>query len=119
MKDLTKINTPFGELDDSTKGALLLAHLRQEPIEVSYGIVWGEVPEPMWELGLKYRVRPAAPVIGHVKFSGPGPIYHSLHPVDGNAEYKVHVTMPTRDGAHVSGTYTSPDGLQIMVEVVA
>ncbi len=119
MNDLTKINTPFGELDDATKGALLLAQLRGEVIESDLAGQWWENTCPGWTDHISYRVRPAAPVIGSVKFSGPGPIYHSLHPVDGNAEYKVHVTMPTRDGAHVSGTYTSPDGLQIVVEVAA
>jgi hypothetical protein len=115
--DLTEINTPFGTLDDATKGALLLAHLRQEPIECADANGWMEVKEPMWVGYFKYRVRPAEPVIGHVKFSGPGPIYHSLHPVDGNAEYKVQVTMPTLGGEHISGVYTSPDGLQIVVEL--
>lgn len=121
-QDLTKINQPFGKLDDATKGALLLAHFRQEPIESDgFDGEWWENATPVWAKGITYRVRPAAPVIGYAKFSGLGPIYHSLHPHDDNAEcsaeYKVHVTMPTRNGAHIPGVYTSPDGLQIVIEV--
>ena len=115
-QDLTKINQPFGELDDATKGALLLADFCGNVIESYDRGLWFETA-PNWIDGIIYRVRPAAPVIGSVKFSGPGPIYHSLHPVDGNAEYKVHVTMPTRDGAHIPGVYTSTEGLHIVVEV--
>ena len=116
-QDLTKINQPFGDLDDVTKGALLLAHLRGEVIEGSGGHNWRENTCPIWADNLYYRVRPAAPVIGSVKFSGLGPTYQSLHPGDGNAEYKVHVTMPTRNGAHIPGVYTSTEGLHIVVEV--
>ena len=117
-QDLTKINQPFGELDDATKGALLLAHLRGDVIESGKPAGnWWENTCPLWADDIPYRVRPAAPVIGSVKFGGIGPTYHSLHPGDGNAEYKVHVTMPTRNGAHVPGVYTSTEGLHIVVEV--
>lgn len=118
-QDLTKINQPFGELDDATKGALLLAHLRGEVIEGGGPSgKWRENTCPLWADDIPYRVRPAAPVIGSMRFSGPGPTYHSLHPGDGLEDYKVHVTMPTRDGAHVSGVYTSTEGLHIVVEVM-
>ena len=116
-QDLTKINHPFGKLDDATKGALLLAHHRGKVIEGSRGRNWFEVACTSWDDDIIYRVRPAAPVIGSVKFSSLGPIYHSLHPVDGNDKYNVHVTMPTRNGAHIPGVYTSTEGFHIVVEV--
>lgn len=116
-QDMTKINQPFGELDDATKCALMLAWFQGEAIEYDNVVGWIEIEKPAWAPLGCYRVRPVAPVIGSMKFSSLGPIYHSLHPCDSNARYKVHVTMPTRDGAHIPGVYTSTDGLHIVVEV--
>ena len=119
--DLTKIDKPFGELDDSTKGALLLAHLRGDVIEF-WGAGWHVIGNPMWTDTVIYRVQPKPkpkPVIGDVVLHGVGPIYHSLHPImtGPNPDYKISVTFPTRDGKHVPGVYTSPEGLQIKIEV--
>lgn len=117
--DLTKIDKPFGELDDATKGALLLAHLRGEVIERRDNGVWGAALLSDGPSNHRiYRVQPK-PVIGEVVMSGVGPIYHSLHPDMGvkNYSYEISVTFPTRDGQHVPGVYTSPDGLQIKIEV--
>lgn len=102
--DLTKIDKPFGELDDATKGALLLAAHRGEVIEawVFCGDEWRETDHPMWNPGGKYRVQPK-PVIGEYK------VYDPFR----NAT----VTFPTRDGLHVPGVYTSPEGLQVKIEV--
>lgn len=118
--DLTKIDKPFGELDDATKGALLLAAHRGEVIE---GIGqrssnWGICPVPAWYDYSIYRVQPK-PVIGEVVMRGVGHVYHSLHPATtgDSPDYKLHVTFPTRDRQHVPGVYTSPDGLQIKIEV--
>lgn len=115
--DLTKIDKPFGELDDATKGALLLAHHRGEVIETTFGGVFGVAKNPHWYGGDVYRVQPK-PVIGEVVMRGVGPVYHSLHPVmlGQNSDYKLSVTFPTRDGQHVAGIYTSPEGLQIKIE---
>ena len=116
--DLTKIDKPFGELDDATKGALLLAHLRGEVIEYKTGNIW-EVPLYVaWAEVATYRVQ-TKPVIGEVVLCGVGPIYHSLHPMTlGHSQgYKISVTFPTCDGQHVPGVYTSPEGLQIKIEV--
>lgn len=115
--DLTKIDKPFGELDDATKGALLLAHLRGEVIEF-WGAGWHTIDNPMWTDTDRYRVQPK-PVIGEVVLRGVGPIYHSLHPIMGgdNQGYTISVTFPTRDGQHVPGIYTSPEGMQIKIEV--
>ena len=116
--DLTKINQPFWELDDATKGALLLAQLRRDVIEsLHFDGMWRENTSPGWADKLYYRVRPAAPVIGSVKFRGFGEINCSLHPNQPRAKFKVHVTMPTRDSAHIPGVYTSTEGLHILVEV--
>jgi len=119
VKDLTKIDKPFGELDDATKGALLLAHLRGEVIGVSDdGLTFMDCDSPSWIDGLIYRVQPK-PVIGEVVLHGVGPIYHSLHPnmTGHNQDYKISVTFPTRDGQYVPGVYTSPEGMQIKIEV--
>jgi len=115
--ELTKIDKPFGELDDATKGALLLAHHRGEVIEF-WENGWHAIDNPMWTDKDRYRVQPK-PVIGEVVLRGAGPIYHSLHPMTlGHSQgYKISVTFPTRDGMHVPGVYTSPDGLQIKIEV--
>lgn len=115
--DLTKIDNPFGELDDATKGALLLAHLRGEMIEFwAHG--WTTIDDPMWTDTDRYRVQPK-PGIGEVVMHGFGPLFHSLHPAifGENENYKLTITFPTRDGQHVPGVYTSPDGLQIKIEV--
>jgi hypothetical protein len=116
--DLTKIDKPFGELDDATKGALLLAHHRGEVIEYTIGNGWKVPLYVAWSDGAIYRVQPK-PVIGEVVLYGVGPIYHSLHPVmtGNNLDYKIIVTFPTRNGKHVAGVYTSPEGLQIKIEV--
>lgn len=65
MTDLTKIDQPFGTLDDATKGALLLAELRGADIEiraVEAGL-W-EPCTPQWAERRAYRVAPppAAPL---------------------------------------------------------
>jgi hypothetical protein len=116
--DLTKIDKPFVELDDYTQGAMLLAHLRGEVIEYTTGNGWKVPLYVAWSDGAIYRVKPK-PVIGEVVLHGVGPVYHSLHPVmlGQNPEYKLSVTFPTRDGQHVPGVYTSPEGLQIKIEV--
>jgi len=116
--DLTKIDKPFGELDDATKGALMLAHHRGEVIERDDGKIWRIVVTPIWDASTIYRVQ-HKPVIGKVVMHGVGPIYHSLHPSTSEygINYKLSVTFPTRDGQHVPGVYTSPDGLQIKIEL--
>lgn len=116
--DLTKIDKPFGELDDATKGALLLAQHRGEVIEFDDGLGVEVTSNPIWDAATIYRVKPK-PVIGKVVMHGLGPLCHSLHPAmfGVNPNYKLNVTFPTRDGLHVPGVYTSPEGLQIKIEV--
>ena len=116
--DLTKIDKPFGELDDATKGALLLAAHRGEVIECDDGLLPFVLDSPRWFKQFIYRVQPK-PMIDEVVFHGVGPIYHSLHPnmTGPNPDYKISITFPTRDGQHVPGVYTSADGLQIKIEV--
>jgi len=116
--DLTKIDKPFGELDDATKGSLLLAHHRGEVIEYYDGLSVEVTSNPIWSQFVIYRVQ-TKPVIGEVVLRGVGPIYYSLHPITGrdNPNDKLRVTFPTRDGQHVPGVYTSPEGLQIKIEV--
>ena len=116
--DLTKIDKLFGKLDDATKGALLLAHHRGEVIEYTTGNGWKVPLHVAWSDGAIYRVQPK-PVIGEMVFHGLGPICHSMHPdiFGHNPNYKLRVIFPTLDGLHVPGVYTSPEGLQIKIEV--
>ena len=115
--DLTKIDKPFGELDDATKGALLLSAHRGEVIEVWVQELgpWKPI-DPQWATNRIYRVQPK-PVIGEaVMFGMKRPNSHILC-YDGFAHCELTITFPTRDGLHVPGVYTSPDGLQIKIEV--
>lgn len=114
--DLTKIDKPFGELNDTTKGALLLAHHLGEVIEYTTGSGWKVPLYVAWSDVAIYRVQPK-PVIGEVVLSGVGPVYHSLHPMCIGKEYKLHITFPTIDEKYVPGVYTSPNGMQINIEV--
>lgn len=64
MTDLTQINTPFGRLDDTTKGALLLAQWRGQDIELQRrGVAdsWDQIPRsfPIGEADV-IRVQPGA-----------------------------------------------------------
>jgi len=114
--DLTKIDKPFGELDDATKGALLLAAHRGEVIEF-WLTGWSTVYEPMWDNDYRYRVQPK-PVIGEVVMFGMKQPNSHILCYDGFAHCELTFTFPTRDGRHVPGVYTSADGLQIKIEVV-
>jgi len=116
--DLTKIDKPFGELDDTTKGALLLAYHRGDVIEYDDGLGLDVTNNPIWSELVIYRVQ-HKPVIGEVVLYGVGPIYHNLHPIlpGPHPNYKLRVTFPTRDGQHAPGIYTSPEGMQIKIEV--
>jgi len=60
MTDLTKINTPFGELDRATQGALLLAAHEGAEIELFFEDpgAWFTVDEYIWHNGCIYRVKP-------------------------------------------------------------
>jgi hypothetical protein len=119
--DLTKIDKPFGELDDATKGALLLAHLRGDVIEYKTGNIWKVPLYVAWAEVATYRVQPK-PVIGDVVLHGVKQTFYSLHPAPcktyDDEDDRLTFTFPTRDGMHVPGIYTSPDGLQIKIEVV-
>jgi hypothetical protein len=59
MQDLTKIDKPFGELDDKTAIALFAAWKKGAKIEcnTSYDRRWGEIPEPRWYPECSYRVK--------------------------------------------------------------
>lgn len=114
--DLTKIDKPFGELDDATKGALLLAAHRGEVIEFNDFGGFSAAATPAWSSITIYRVR-HKPVIGEVVFYGAKRV--SAHVLCHNwfTLCELTFTFPTRDGLHVPGVYTSPDGLQIKIEV--
>lgn len=121
MTDLTKINAPFGKLDDATKAALLLAEHQGEVIELYDDVLnsW-QVTNPEWFVNSIYRVRPAPAAMGSVTMHGVPETYHPIDTAiaDQFEEYKrLTFTFPTRDGLHVPGVYTSPDGLQIVIEV--
>jgi len=117
--DLTKIDKPFGELDDATKGALLLAHHRGEVIEF-FGAGWHVIGNPIWTDTDRYRIQPK-PVIGEVVFHGVNQTFYSLYPAPcktyDDKDDRLTFTFPTRDGMHVPGVYTSPEGMQIKIEV--
>lgn len=117
--DLTKIDKPFEELDDATKGALLLAHHRGEAIEF-WANGWRAVlANPVWDDTVRYRIKP---VIGDVVLHGVMQTIYPLFKAPSRAYeepfQRVTFTFPTRDGLHVPGVYTSPEGLQIKIEVV-
>jgi hypothetical protein len=118
MQDLTKITTAFGLLDDETKAALI-AHCG--PFEhYAVDLRWYKVDGIRKYPHVVYRVK-TMPVIGSVVFHGVDKTFHSLHPElsTGHAagSNRMTFTFPTRDGLHVPGVYTSPDGLQIVVTV--
>ncbi len=115
MQDLTKITTPFGLLDDETKAALI-AH--GGPYEV-YNGGWFDTDDCEDWVQFANRVK-TMPVIGSAIFHGVDKTFHSLHPepYTGHAagSNRMTFTFPTRDEMHVPGVYTSPDGLQIVIE---
>lgn len=116
--DLTKIDKPFGELDDATKGALLLAAHMGEVIEIIDGDLAFSVHDmPSWYDDLTYRVQPK-PVIGEVVMFASKAIGFHILSGRGFSDRELKFTFPTRDGLHVPGVYTSPDGMQIKIEVV-
>lgn len=121
--NLTEIDVPFGELDDATKGALLLAAHRGEVIEHATGYGWKVPLSVAWSEVATYRVQPK-PVIGDVVMYGVSDASY------GNRDLycqnilgikdrtdRLKFTFPTRDGLHVPGVYTSPEGLQIKIEL--
>jgi len=112
--DLTKIDKPFDELDDATKGALLLAAYRGEVIERLD--TKAEIFCPTWFKNIVYRVRPK-PVIGEVVMFASKAIGFHILSGRGFSDRELKFTFPTRDGLHVPGIYTSPEGLQIKIEV--
>ena len=119
--DLTKIDKPFGELDDATKGAMMLADHRGEVIEVQDGgLTFSACDRPSWFDDLIYRVKPK-PVIGEVILHGildaDSPIYPKRLRAYRMYKERLDITFPTRDGQHIPGVYTSPEGLQIKIEV--
>lgn len=122
MIDLTKIDTIFRELDDATKGALLLAEHEGKVIEFRcVNQEWVISKSPGWGSHGKYRVRPAPAVMGSVTMHG---FLETFFPIEvdekdgiGPHVSRLTFTFPTRDGQHVPGVYTSPDGLQIVIEV--
>lgn len=118
--DLTKIDKPFGELDDATKGALLLAYLRGEVIEYKTGNVWKVPLHVAWAEVSTYRVQPKT-VICEVVLHGVMRTFYSLYPAPcktyDDEDDRLTFTFPTRDGQHVPGVYTSPEGLQIKIKV--
>ena len=117
--DLTKIDEPFGELDDATKGALLLAHHNDAVIEYYDSQKgWQFRGIPKWFYGVKYRVQPAPAVMGSVTMHGVEQTHQAIYPIASTPfPNRLTFTVPTRDGLHIPGVYTSPDGLQIVIEV--
>ena len=183
MIDLTKIDEPFGELDDATKGAMLewqsietapkdgAVFLARNADRLSFGS-WPMMRHVKWtvnEMTGKYEMqdmgawliicdnepdfsdtgmpfiphsfaadkynksvryewtplpafqKPAPAVTGSVTMHGGLNTcfgmdvgYRSALP---HRDGPITFTFPTRDGLHVPGVYTSPDGLQIVIEV--
>ena len=59
--DLTKIDVPFGELDERTQDRLAGAYVRGVATELSLGDRWIEPSRPVFDIGLKYRLKPENP----------------------------------------------------------
>ena len=126
--NMHKINEPFGKLDDATKGALLLAAHNGEVIEGRFSTkfytdIWFKTDDPKWHGDTVYRVRPPAPVVVAKTFHGSMDMDFHILTYRSNRYYvedgsRATFTFPTIDGKHVAGTYASPAGHQIMIEVV-
>jgi hypothetical protein len=59
--DLTKIDVPFGELCERTQDRLAGAYARGVATELSLGDRWIEPSRPVFDIGLKYRLKPENP----------------------------------------------------------
>lgn len=124
--NMHEIDKPFGELDDATKGALLLAAHRGETIEatVDAGCGWNFICRPAFDdPSMFYRVRPPVPVVVPKTFHGVMFDYQSINTIRvsddcyGHDATRATFTFPTIDGKHIAGVYTSPAGHQIVIEV--
>ena len=126
--NLHEIDKPFGELDDATKGALLLAAhngavIEGHPATTRYPDIWISVCNPNWQQDVIYRVRPPAPVVVAKTFHGVMDMdFHILSNRSkryyGHDATRATFTFPTIDGKHIAGVYTSPAGHTIKIEVV-
>lgn len=75
MTDLTKIEKPFGLLDEETQAALK-AH--GGPYEYVSNDGWTEIAEPFWAFGTTYRVKPKPREFWVVQALGPNPSPHAI-----------------------------------------
>ena len=117
--NLHEINTMFGELDDATKGALMLAHHNGAVIEMKTASFPLIEMDPCWADNRVYRVRPPAPVVVPKTFHGSMSAGSNVYTYRsfGEFTYPATFTFPTIDGKHVAGVYTSPAGHTITIEV--
>ena len=122
--NLHKIDKLFGELDDATKGALMLAEHNGAAIEgKNHNCDWVGITKPSWHDDTVYRVRPPSPVVVPKTFHGAmGVDFHIRvgrvdSPFGIGDKTRATFTFPTIDGKHIAGVYTSPAGHQIVIEV--
>jgi len=114
--DLTAITVPFGLLDAETQDAL---KKHDGPYEAYQHPGW-ELAYPTWLGYMVYRVKsqPPAPVVGEMVMTGwiacRGPTF-SYREMENDTH---RMTIQTRDGQLVTGTYTGPDGLTIKVDAL-
>lgn len=107
MIDLTKIDTPFGDLDRETQWMLRGAHASGFPIEQADGmetsLQWYMAPKPSWSGCMFYRLKPK-PVVetksyrtGFSAYQFSEPLFSSGHK-DHPDWLKVNVTVEWTDG---------------------
>lgn len=61
LADLTKIDVPFGALDERTQDRLAGASARGAQIQAPDGLGWSTVTNPSWHRSVEYRVKPTEP----------------------------------------------------------
>ena len=118
--NLHKIDKPFGELDDATKGALMLAAHNGAEIEMLNGKYGFVVVDPQWASNAVYRVRPPTPVVVPKTFHGTVSVNNAIRCSSSPHAAIIKLatfTFPTIDGKHIAGVYTSPAGHTITIEV--
>ena len=82
MTDLTKITTPFGLLDYSTKDKLADAWENGADIEIYNGKEWMLDRQPSWASTLVFRVKPTPVTVTlHRDFA-----HHGRHTITCNAD---------------------------------
>ena len=114
--------TPWGDMSDEEKGALLLAHHEGNDIEwtwVDRQPVWRDCPNAVGRFDkYAYRVKPG-PEVKEVVMNGGnfgGDLDFSSDRVHDDDTHTI--TLPTLNDTPIPGTYTSEEGHAIKIEEI-